>query len=163
MSQQTKQLYEFGAFTLDVEESRLLRGGQPVPLKPKVLETIFVVVESGGRVIDKEVLMKRLWPDSFVEDANLAVNISQLRKALGDDENGGHFIETVPKRGYRFAAQVTKVLADRADLVVHERTRSRIVIEEQETNGDYESQQMIDTGGLSRAVAVLPTAPVKSF
>src|SRR6266545_3660737 len=154
MSQQTKQLYEFGAFTLDVEESRLLRGGQPVPLKPKVLETLFVLVESGGRVIDKEVLMKRLWPDSFVEDANLAVNISQLRKALGDDENGGHFIETVPKRGYRFAAQVTKVLADRADLVVHERTRSRIVIEEHETNGDYEAQRAIDTGGPAAAVAV---------
>src|SRR6266446_8031192 len=164
MSQQTRHLYEFGAFTLDVEESRLLRGGQPVPLKPKVLETLFVLVESGGRVIDKEVLMKRLWPDSFVEDANLAVNISQLRKALGDDENGGHFIETVPKRGYRFAAQVTRVLADRADLVVHERTRSRIVIEEEETAGDEEAQRMIDTGGLlARAVAVLPAAPVQSF
>src|SRR5438046_1090833 len=154
MSQQTKQLYEFGHFTLDGTESRLLRDGWPVPLAPKVLETLIVLIESSGHVIDKEVLMKRLWPDSFVEDANLAVNISQLRKALGDDENGGHFIETVPKRGYRFAAQVTKVLADRANLVVHERTRSRIVIEEHETNGDYESQRTIDAGGASaRAVA----------
>src|SRR6266516_3288342 len=149
MSQQTKQLYEFGTFTLDVEESRLLRGGQPVPLKPKVLETLFVLVESGGHVIDKEVLMKRLWPDSFVEDANLAVNISQLRKALGDDENGGHFIETVSKRGYRFAAQVTKVLADRADLVVHERTRSRIVIEEEETGHDGGARLALDSSALN--------------
>ncbi len=130
-----KQLYEFGHFTLDMEESRLLRDGQPVPLKPKVLETLLVLVENTGRVMDKEGLMKRIWPDSFVEEANLTVNISQLRKALGDDENGGHFIETVPKRGYRFAAQVTTVLAERADLIVRERTRSRIVIEEQETNG----------------------------
>src|SRR5437667_1601064 len=146
MSQQTKQLYEFGAFTLDVEESRLLRGGQPVPLKPKVLETLFVLVESGGHVIDKKELMQRLWPDSFVEEANLTVNISQLRKVLGDAENGEHFIETVPKRGYRFAAQVTKVLADRADLVMHERTRSRIVIEEHETGGDDEPQRTIGPG-----------------
>ena len=127
-----KQLYEFGHFTLDMEESRLLRDGRPVPLKPKVLETLLVLIESSGHVMEKEALMKRLWPDSFVEESNLAVNISQLRKALGDDENGEHFIETVPKRGYRFAAQVTSVLADRADLIVHERTRSRIVIEEEE-------------------------------
>lgn len=162
MSQQLKQLYEFGHVTLDMEESRLLRDGQPVPLKPKVLETLLVLIESSGRVMDKEALMKRLWPDSFVEEANLAVNISQLRKALGDDENGEQFIETVPKRGYRFAAQVTRVLAERADLVVHERTRSRIVIEEQETGSDEEAKRTIDTGGqAARTVALLPAAPVK--
>ena len=137
MSQQTKPLYEFGHFTLDGTESRLLRDGQPVPLAPKVLETLIVLIENGGHVIDKKELMERLWPDSFVEEANLAVNISQLRKALGDDENGGHFIETVPKRGYRFAAQVTKILAERADLVVHERTRSRIVIDEEEATDGH--------------------------
>jgi len=161
MSQETKQLYEFGRFTLDVEESRLLRDGRPVPLKPKVLETLLVLVENTGHVMDKEQLMKRLWPDSFVEEANLTVNISQLRKALGDDENGAHFIETVPKRGYRFAAQVTRVLADRADLVVHERTRSRIVIEESETG--EEAQPAIDVGMSARGVAALPAAPVKSL
>ena len=155
-----KQLYEFGSFTLDVEESRLLRDGQPVPLKPKVLETLLVLVESSGHVMDKKELMQLLWPDSFVEEANLAVNISQLRKALGDDENGEHFIETVPKRGYRFAAQVTKVLAERADMVVHERTRSRIVIEECETGGDDEAQRMIDPVGLPvRAVTSVLALP----
>ncbi len=159
MSQETKQSYEFGRFTLDVEEGRLLRDGQPVPLKPKVLETLQVLVENTGHVMDKEGLMKRLWPDSYVEEANLAVNISQLRKALGDDEKGDGFIETVPKRGYRFAAQVTKVLADRTDLVVHERTRSRIVIEEHEI-GD-EAQPAIDVGIAAHPVAALPAAPVK--
>src|SRR6266568_3099683 len=132
MSQQTKQLYEFGHFTLDMEESRLLRDGLPVPLKPKVFETLLVLVENGAHVMTKDELMARLWPDSFVEEANLAVNISQLRKALGDDDNVEQFIETVPKRGYRFAAQVTKVMAERADLIVHERTRSHIVIQEEE-------------------------------
>lgn len=163
MSQETKQLYEFGRFTLDVEEGRLLRDGQPVPLKPKVFETLLVLVENTGHVMDKEGLMKRLWPDSHVEESNLTVNVSQLRKALGDDENGDRFIETVPKRGYRFAAQVTKILADRADLVVHERTRSRIVIEEHETGGDDEAQRAIDPELPARAIAALPAAPVKAF
>lgn len=129
-----KELYEFGHFTLDVEESRLLRDGRPVALKPKVLETLLVLIENSGRAMDKEEMMKRLWPDSFVEEANLAVNISQLRKALGDD--GDVYIETVPKRGYRFVAPVTKVLADRVDMVVRERTRAHIVIEEREGRDD---------------------------
>src|SRR6201988_3381281 len=115
MTHQMKELYEFGDFTLDVQESRLLRAGQPVPLKPKVLETLVVLVENSGRALDKDELMKRLWPDSFVEEANLAVNISQLRKALG--ENVETYIETVPRRGYRFNVPVTKVLADPVDMV----------------------------------------------
>src|SRR5213078_4611093 len=132
MSQQTKELFEFGQFTLDAHERRLLRNGQPVPLKPKVIETLLVLVENCGRTTDKEELMKRLWPDTFVEDANLTVNISQLRKALGENESREIYIETVPKRGYRFNAQVTKVLADPVDMVVRERTRARVVIEEEE-------------------------------
>src|SRR6266566_5728616 len=149
MSQQTKQLYEFGHFTLDMEESRLLRDGLPVPLKPKVFETLLVLVENGAHVMTKDELMTRLWPDSFVEEANLAVNISQLRKALGDDDNVEQFIETVPKRGYRFAAQVTKVMAERADLIVHERTRSHILIEEEETDDR-------DTRPIGSGAAVTP-------
>jgi len=133
MAQPMKELYEFGSFTLDVHESRLLREGRAIPLKPKVLETLVVLVENTGRTLDKEELMKRLWPDSYVEEANLAVNISQLRKALG--ENGDTYIETVPKRGYRFNAQVTKVLADPVDMIVRERTRARVVIDEEETDG----------------------------
>jgi len=128
-----KELYEFGSFTLDVTEGRLLREGQAVPLTPKVLETLIVLVENTGHTVGKDELMQRLWPDSYVEEANLAVNISQLRKALG--ENGGTYIETVPKRGYRFNAQVTKVLADPVDMVVRERTRAHVVIDEIETGG----------------------------
>src|SRR6266568_35732 len=74
-----------------MEESRLLRDGLPVPLKPKVFETLLVLVENGAHVMTKDELMARLWPDSFVEEANLAVNISQLRKALGDDDNVEQF------------------------------------------------------------------------
>src|SRR6266550_2237917 len=146
MSQRMKELYEFGSFTLDATEGRLLRDGQAVSLKPKVFETLVVLVENTGQTMDKEELMKRLWPDSFVEEANLAVNISQLRKALG--ENGERFIETVPKRGYRFSAQVTKVLADPVDMVVRERTRARIVIEEEEASDGHR-----DVGASARSQA----------
>src|SRR6266436_4878566 len=160
MSQRLKHLYEFGPFTLDETESRLLRDGQPVQLAPKVLETLIVLIESSGHVVDKKELMVRLWPDSFVEEANLTVNISQLRKTLGKAENGTHFIETVPKRGYRFAAQVTMVAAERGDLVVHERTRSRIVIEEHETCDDDDAPLTMElparTARARAAVLALP-------
>ena len=161
MSQRLKQLYEFGLFTLDGTESRLLRDGQPVPLAPKVLETLIVLIESSGHVVDKKELMERLWPDSFVEEANLAVNISQLRKALGVADNGTQFIETVPKRGYRFAGQVTMFSAERRDLVVHERTRSRIVIEEHETDSDDEARLTIEPNRQPprAAAAVLASPP----
>src|SRR5713101_237149 len=130
-----RRLYEFGRFTLDVQECRLLRDGLRVPLKPKVFETLILLVENSGHMLDKDELMKRLWPDSFVEEANLAVNISQLRKALEQDENGEQYIETVPKHGYRFVAPVSVVEAEPAGLIVRERIRSRIVIEEEETGG----------------------------
>jgi len=82
----------------------LMRDGEPVPLTPKALETLLVLVENSGHVLHKDELMKKLWPDTFVEEANLAVNISSLRKTLGEKPNGGQYIETVPRRGYRFAA-----------------------------------------------------------
>src|SRR5262245_1711725 len=126
----SKRLYDFGPFRLDAAEGLLLRDGRPVPLKPKVLETLLVLVENSAHVLDKTELMQRLWPDTFVEEANLAVNISQLRKALGQTEPDAVFIETVPKRGYRFVAPVTSVEVDSGDVVIRERTRSRIVVEE---------------------------------
>src|SRR5262245_33289171 len=126
----SKRLYDFGPFRLDAAEGLLLRDGRPVPLKPKVLETLLVLVENSAHVLDKTELMQRLWPDTFVEEANLAVNISQLRKALGQTEPDAVFIETVPKRGYRFVAPVTSVEVDSGDVVIRERTRARIVVEE---------------------------------
>src|SRR5262249_40070778 len=134
-----------------------------VPLKPKVLETLVVLVENTGRALDKEELMKRLWPEVVVEEANLAVNISQLRKVLGDGENGEGYIETVPKRGYRFNAQVTKVLADPVDMIVRERTRARIVIDEHETAPDRMAHLAWDTAVLpARTGPALATSSIIS-
>lgn len=103
-------MYEFGGFRLDPGQHLLLQHeGEPVSLAPKAFELLVVLIESGGRLLTKDHLMKQLWPDSFVEEANLTVNISALRKALGDTADGQAFIETVPKHGYRFIAPVTEL------------------------------------------------------
>lgn len=112
MSQQSKHLYEFGPFRLSVPERLLLRDGKVVPLTPKTLDLLLVLVEGHGHLLEKDELMKRVWPDTFVEEANLSYNISLIRKALGEGENGYRYIETVPKRGYRFVAEVTKVAGE---------------------------------------------------
>jgi serine/threonine protein kinase/dipeptidyl aminopeptidase/acylaminoacyl peptidase len=91
---------------LDPEERLLLRGDNPVPLAPKVFETLLTLVQNAGHLIDKDHLMKVVWPDIFVEEGNLTKNIFALRKVLGTADNGQEYIETVPKRGYRFAAPV---------------------------------------------------------
>jgi DNA-binding winged helix-turn-helix (wHTH) protein/TolB-like protein/tetratricopeptide (TPR) repeat protein len=101
-----KRVYEFDCFVLDAKEKFLLRDGERVPLTPKALELLIVLVSNAGLVLEKEELMEIVWPDTFVEEANLAVNISMLRKALGEMPSGGQYIGTLPKRGYRFAADV---------------------------------------------------------
>ena len=105
MNQPTKLLYEFGGFRLDTVERLLLHNEDIVHLPPKAIDVLLVLIERRGHLIEKEELMKSVWPDTFVEEANLSYNISLIRKALG---NGGvdQFIETVPKRGYRFVAEV---------------------------------------------------------
>jgi Tol biopolymer transport system component/DNA-binding winged helix-turn-helix (wHTH) protein len=103
MSQQPKHFYEFGPFRLDAGERVLLRDGQIVPLQPKVFETLRALVERHGHVMDKDELLRRVWPDTFVEEVSLAKNVFVLRKTLGDDRE---YIETIPKRGYRFVAEV---------------------------------------------------------
>jgi Tol biopolymer transport system component/DNA-binding winged helix-turn-helix (wHTH) protein len=106
MVKHLKQLYEFGSFTLDPDERLLLRDGKPVQLTPKVFDLLLLLVENKGRLLEKEDLMSALWQDSFVEESNLSFNISILRKTLGEDPKQRRYIETVPKRGYRFIASV---------------------------------------------------------
>jgi len=113
MSHQSQYIYEFESFRLDVAERLLLRDGEVVPLQPKVFDLLLTLVERHGRLLEKDELMKLVWPDTVVEEANLANNISILRKTLG--ENGERFIETVPKRGYRFVAGIRKVADERAE------------------------------------------------
>lgn len=104
MSYQLNHSYRFTPFLLLPTERLLLRDGRVVPLAPKVLETLLLLVENSGQILSKEELMQSLWPDTFVEESNLTQNISQIRKALG----AGEWVETIPKRGYRFAAEVQR-------------------------------------------------------
>src|SRR3712207_5991157 len=101
-----KRLYEFGPFLLDPAERVLTREGRPVPLTPKVFDLLLVLVENGGRLLGKKDLMEAVWPDSFVEEGNLTFSVSALRKALGEDRKEPQYIETVPRSGYRFVANV---------------------------------------------------------
>ena len=109
MGLETKLVYEFAGFRLDPGQRLLLHEGRPVSLTPKAFELLIILLENSGRLLTKDELMRRLWPDSFVEEANLTVNVSALRKALGDGPDGQQLIETVPKHGYRFCAVVTEV------------------------------------------------------
>ena len=106
MSTSQKHLYEFGPFRLDASEHLLLREGEPVPLEPKVFDTLVLLIRNSGHLLEKGELMDKLWPDAAVEEGSLTRNISALRRALGDGENGLRYIETVPRRGYRFVASV---------------------------------------------------------
>jgi DNA-binding winged helix-turn-helix (wHTH) protein/tetratricopeptide (TPR) repeat protein len=126
-------LFEFGPFRLDLSERLLLRNGKVVPLAPKVFETLVILVEHSGRIMEKDELMKRLWPDSFVEESSLAQNIFQLRKALENGTSGRHYIETIPKRGYRFAADVREIIDSGANLALPYPTAARTFSQEDET------------------------------
>lgn len=103
---QAHYFYEFGPFQVDLANRLLLRDDAPIPLAPKVLDALFVLVENSGRILEKEELMNQLWPDCFVEEGNLTQIIFQLRKALGESAAKQQYIETIPKRGYRFVADL---------------------------------------------------------
>src|ERR1700730_7468887 len=115
-SKQAHISYEFGAFRLTPSEGQLLREGLPLPLPPKAFEMLVLLVQQSGHLISKEELMQTLWPDSFVEEANLTHHIWMLRKTLAEAENGHRYIETVPRRGYRFVADVRESLDEGAEL-----------------------------------------------
>ncbi len=106
MSAGEKRVYEFGPFRLDSAERQLSRDGAPVPVPPKVFHTLEALVERNGRLVEKDELLREVWPDSFVEEANLSMNVSAVRRALGEGAGEHRYIETVPKRGYRFVASV---------------------------------------------------------
>jgi DNA-binding winged helix-turn-helix (wHTH) protein/tetratricopeptide (TPR) repeat protein len=109
MRELVKYLYKFGPFRLDPHERLLLRGAQAVPLAPKVFDTLLLFVRHSGQVLNKDELISQLWPGTFVEESNLTQSVYALRKALGDRPDGRPFIETLPRRGYRFVAEVREL------------------------------------------------------
>jgi adenylate cyclase len=111
---QTKTSYEFGPFRVDARERRLLRNGEVVPLTPKVFDILLIFVQNSGHILNKDEVMKLVWPNTSVEEGNLARNISTLRKALGESPTKHQYVETVPWRGYRFVANVHVVRDEHA-------------------------------------------------
>ncbi len=125
-------IYSFDGFQLDPHKRLLLRDGHAVQLSSKAFDLLLALVESGGREISKDELMERVWADQIVEDANLTVTMSHLRKALGEKASEHRFIVTIPGRGYRFVGESQAA----ESLIVEQHTVSQIVIEQNERDND---------------------------
>jgi eukaryotic-like serine/threonine-protein kinase len=128
--QRLKELYEFGPFRVDPEKEILLRAGQPVPLTPKTFQILLVLVRHRKEVVTKDDLMKSVWPDTFVEEANLSRNIFMLRKALGESPQDHQYILTVPGRGYRFAENVRLVPDQEVSIVAAQHSKVEVQVKE---------------------------------
>src|SRR5215471_8303104 len=103
-------MYQFGPFSVDPEQRVVSREGTPLSVTPKVFDTLLFLVRNPERVLTKDELLKEVWPDTFVEEVNLAVNISTLRKALGENAQESRYIVTIPGRGYQFVAEVREIV-----------------------------------------------------
>ena len=128
--QEPKQLYEFGPFRVDPQKELLLRGDETVPLTPKTFQILLVLVRRGKEVVTKDDLMKQVWPDTFVEEANLSRNIFLLRKALGESPQDHQYIVTVPGRGYRFAESVQLVPEKELSIVAASHAKVQVEVSE---------------------------------
>ncbi|MBV9179669.1 MAG: winged helix-turn-helix domain-containing protein, partial [Acidobacteria bacterium] len=124
--QKLKELYEFGPFRVDPEKEVLLRAGQPVPLQPKTFQILLVLMRHSREIVTKEDLMKAVWPDTFVEEANLSRNVFMLRKALGENPPEQRYIITVPGRGYRLAESVRLVPEQHVSIIAANRSKVQV-------------------------------------
>jgi TolB-like protein/Tfp pilus assembly protein PilF len=147
MNRQPYYVYEFGPFRLNPRERLLLHETRSVPLTPKVFDTLIVLVRNRGHVVSKDELMREIWPDTNVEEANLTQNVSMLRKVFGQRDKGNSYIETIPKLGYRFMADVRKMAIESNELA-EEQDTARPVIERRKS----QRSEAIDS------LAVLPLA-----
>jgi len=117
---ESKAVYEFDCFRVDSTNRLLLRGSEVVPLTAKTFDLLLVFVESSGRLLEKEEVMRRVWPQSFVEEGNLTRQVSTLRKALGEDPKSHQYIVTVPGHGYKFVAPIKENLETPAITMIAE-------------------------------------------
>ncbi len=162
MSKQIKQFYEFGPFRIDPSQRVLFREGKPVALPPKIFETLLALVERSGQIVEKDKLIKEVWPETFVEENNLTQYISALRKTLGDGRHEHRYIETIPRRGYRFAAEVREVRDEAAELIIRDRTTVSLKISEETEEIEQEptAQETEAAGSFFRHRNLRRTIPV---
>ncbi len=112
-----KKTYEFGEFLLEPNEKRLLRNGEKISLQPKVFDMLVFFIERNGELLSREDIMNAVWVNTFVEETNLRFCIHALRKALGKNDEGKNYVETVPKRGYRFIADVRESSITKPEII----------------------------------------------
>lgn len=136
------KIYEFDGYRLEAEKLLLFKETEVVQLAPKAVEVLLALVERGGQVISKEEMLERVWAETFVEEANLTHHISALRKALGENKNGRRYIETIPRRGYRFVTSVNEISNGTFELTITDRTTTHL-IEKIEIETDIEQAQLI--------------------
>jgi TolB-like protein/DNA-binding winged helix-turn-helix (wHTH) protein/Flp pilus assembly protein TadD len=158
MSRPEKHLYGFGPFCLDTAERLLLRDGEPVPLEPKVFDTLILLIRNSGHLLGKDELMSKVWPDAVVEEGSLSRNISTLRRALGDGENGLRYIETVPRQGYRFVASVSDLGDKSLDTVMEKHVGAQVITGE--VVSGLPSQDGYRVGSIKRYKSVVVVAAV---
>jgi eukaryotic-like serine/threonine-protein kinase len=125
-----KELYEFGPFQVNPEKEILLRAGEPVQLTPKTFQILLVLVRHSNELVTKEDLLKTVWPDTFVEEANLSRNVFLLRKALGERPQDHRYVVTIPGRGYRFAEKVNLVADEELSIVAADHSKVEVEVEE---------------------------------
>ena len=147
MTEFPRQFYAFGPFRLDVVKRRLLHNDVPVTLPSKAFEMLLALIEQRGRVLDKEELLRRVWPDQIVEEANLTVNMSALRKALGERASEHQYILTIPGRGYRFVAEVREVQDTRAEPILEHHAGSREIARHEGTGAQESIKDENPAGG----------------
>src|SRR5215831_18031366 len=118
MTKSAGHFYEFGPFRVEEASLLLFRDGQPLPLQPKAVETLIALIQHGGQLVKKDDLIRIVWSDRIVDESNLSQNIYLLRKTLGVESNGQNYIETVPRRGYRFVGEVRECESPGSDLIL---------------------------------------------
>lgn len=158
MSNQEKDFYEFGPFRLDPVRRRLLRKGKPVPLTPKAFDTLLELVRQSGKTIEKDDLMKEVWPDAVVEENNLNQNISALRRSLGDSRQDSQYIATIPGSGYRFVAEVRRAPFSDMEAKVKDDRRESIVAEKSVEQREVQQIEKAELGAFS-AESASPITP----
>lgn len=141
MLEQKQLLYRFDDFRLDVSNRQLLHDGKPVALPAKAFDMLVVLIEKGGRLIGKDEFFNRVWPDQIVEESNLTVQISAIRKALGDHKDNPRYIVTVPGHGYRFTGDVVSLHEEEEEVVIERHSLSSVVIE-----GTQEHKGLVENG-----------------
>lgn len=141
-----RHCFEFGAFRVEVEERRILHDGRLVPLTAKAFDVLVILLQNRGRTVNKDDLIQSVWADTYVEEGNLNHHIAALRRTLGDDRKQQRFIKTIPKRGYRFTAEVREFVETEEQIALKTTSRSKLVIREETTEGFWTTTRLVIAG-----------------